>query len=942
MKIFTPFILVFFLLAPLFVKGTIQIGITSPEANRRYDGKIDISVNVSSTSALDSVAATVGDSTIILVHQGGNTYSGSLLLKDFPNGNLLLKAYARNMQGESATATRTFIYDAFPTVHVEAPAYYASFNTKIHIKASVSDIAQVNCKGNVRSKPASFSLNFVNSIDTVVDVFPKDTAAQFQLIFSAVDSALQVTAEALTMSCDKSKSLSHYFTGTGLILDFKKDRALMMTGKELDPKFFHITNIADSTTADINFDAVEGSTGNAYAKLCPGGAAFLVIYYDSASNSEKGHLCLWENGILTNISKPLGITAYLTDIQCEGDYVMWLTENLRVAVTNVVTKVTTFSGGSRVININNDLTADGTAVYSAMAGGNERYQIFKYSAVTQITTQITPGEVNIYPSTDGNNIVYLRRQYGQTGPFNIRFYDGVTDSIISQQAEATGYKAYRLKEGYVLFEKPDQQGKLQVLLRRPDGTNVRLSPFLTDSRVDRLGNKGRAMFFNYNNLRRYYADSLTGTKPISGPYGTTYFLDSTFYLVLGGSAYKFNTAYVANPPVITSFTPDTAATGQTVTIKGKSFIEITDVTFGGTPAASYTVTGDTIINAVVGAGKTGAVEVTTSGGRSTVPGFVYIPPPSITAISAASAMTGTVIYITGIALNDATSVTFGGVPAASFTVQSQNRIAAVVGNGASGDIVVTTPGGIATKNGFTFVFSLPASNFKLTNTGVSCKGATDGTINITAVQHLSYTATITGNDLDSSFAFTLPVTMTNLAAGIYDICITVAGQPGYQQCFSSMIGEPEDLSVYIAMNQNGSEAILSMTGAEAYHLTVNGVSTTTENAQVTLHLKNGLNSISVRTDKPCQGTFIKEIMVDNGMTVYPNPFRNTVYLNLGANVVQDALITMFNADGKLVYSRRYTNQSGNISIPLSDVNDGIYVLKLLADKRETIFKLLKK
>jgi hypothetical protein len=49
-------------------------------------------------------------------------------------------------------------------------------------------------------------------------------------------------------------------------------------------------------------------------------------------------------------------------------------------------------------------------------------------------------------------------------------------------------------------------------------------------------------------------------------------------------------------------------------------------------------------------------------------------------------------------------VSFGGIPAQSFVVNSSTSISAVVGSGATGDIVVTNPAGTASITGFIFNF----------------------------------------------------------------------------------------------------------------------------------------------------------------------------------------------------------------------------------------------
>jgi hypothetical protein len=79
-------------------------------------------------------------------------------------------------------------------------------------------------------------------------------------------------------------------------------------------------------------------------------------------------------------------------------------------------------------------------------------------------------------------------------------------------------------------------------------------------------------------------------------------------------------------PTIASFTPTTAAAGETVTITGANFTGATAVSFGGTAAASFNVASATSITAVLGAGATGDVSVTTPAGTGKKAGFTLAAP----------------------------------------------------------------------------------------------------------------------------------------------------------------------------------------------------------------------------------------------------------------------------------------------------------------------------
>jgi hypothetical protein len=80
---------------------------------------------------------------------------------------------------------------------------------------------------------------------------------------------------------------------------------------------------------------------------------------------------------------------------------------------------------------------------------------------------------------------------------------------------------------------------------------------------------------------------------------------------------------IARSQKIASFSPVRASTGMTVTITGTGFTNVTAVTFGGTAVASFTVVSSTTINAVVGTGTSGTVQVITTKGSAISPGFSF-------------------------------------------------------------------------------------------------------------------------------------------------------------------------------------------------------------------------------------------------------------------------------------------------------------------------------
>ena len=202
------------------------------------------------------------------------------------------------------------------------------------------------------------------------------------------------------------------------------------------------------------------------------------------------------------------------------------------------------------------------------------------------------------------------------------------------------------------------------------------------------------------------------------------------------------------PPTITSFSPTSAGTGQTVTITGTNFTGATAVNFGGTAATSFTVVSATSITAVVGAGTTGAVSVTTSNGIASRAGFTFItstPAPTITSFTPTSGKTGQVVNITGTNFTGATAVSFGGTAATTFTVVSATSINATVGAGASGVVTVTTASGRGSLAGFNYLPPPTITSFSPTSAG------TGQTVTIAGTNFTGVTAVNFGGTAATSF-----------------------------------------------------------------------------------------------------------------------------------------------------------------------------------------------
>ncbi|MGC6431681.1 MAG: alpha-amylase family glycosyl hydrolase [Jejuia sp.] len=238
------------------------------------------------------------------------------------------------------------------------------------------------------------------------------------------------------------------------------------------------------------------------------------------------------------------------------------------------------------------------------------------------------------------------------------------------------------------------------------------------------------------------------------------------------------------------------------------------------------------------------------------------------------------------------------------------------------------------------VFDLPANNFRLQISNETCRSSDNGIIDILASESLNYTSTITGNGLSTSETFTSSYTKSDLAAGSYRICITVDGQPDYEQCFNITITEPEDLGVQSKVIESKNAISLNLSGGDLYKINLNGAYIETSSSYIELPLQIGKNVIDIKTDKECQGEYKASFFLEGETLVSPNPFNNYIDIftgKLDANT--DASIDIYSILGNQVYSSSTKNV--NLKIDTSKLPVGIYLLRIATSNSAKTYKIIK-
>ncbi|MFN3445990.1 MAG: T9SS type A sorting domain-containing protein, partial [Bacteroidia bacterium] len=89
---------------------------------------------------------------------------------------------------------------------------------------------------------------------------------------------------------------------------------------------------------------------------------------------------------------------------------------------------------------------------------------------------------------------------------------------------------------------------------------------------------------------------------------------------------------------------------------------------------------------------------------------------------------------------------------------------------------------------------------------------------------------------------------------------------------------------------------------------------------------------------------LNEVNNTNAISAYPNPFNADVTVSVNATKASTANVTVFDFSGRNILSNNYQVAEGSniISInEMSNLNTGIYFVKVAVDGQEVVIKMIK-
>ncbi|MBH8559362.1 RCC1 domain-containing protein [Hymenobacter negativus] len=178
-------------------------------------------------------------------------------------------------------------------------------------------------------------------------------------------------------------------------------------------------------------------------------------------------------------------------------------------------------------------------------------------------------------------------------------------------------------------------------------------------------------------------------------------LNTTGQVGDGSTTTRTSPVLIYNPLSLLTFTPATAGSGSPVTVTGTNLAGLTALTVNGANAlasvTNSTATGFTFV--VPAAAPLGAGTVTVAAGCGTGSSTAFTvgaPTPILNTVSPVAELPGQAVTLTGLNFTSTSTVSFGGVAAASVTYNSATSLTAVVPVSAtpgSSAVVVSTATG---------------------------------------------------------------------------------------------------------------------------------------------------------------------------------------------------------------------------------------------------------
>ena len=244
------------------------------------------------------------------------------------------------------------------------------------------------------------------------------------------------------------------------------------------------------------------------------------------------------------------------------------------------------------------------------------------------------------------------------------------------------------------------------------------------------------------------------------------------------------------------------------------------------------------------------------------------------------------------------------------------------------------------------IFKLPANNYEVSVSSLSCAGSNNGSIKIKIVDtNYKYQITLS-NALKTLQTGSIEkgkntLSFSNLTADTYTISILIDGKTTYQQNFECKIAEPDILKVSASIQEEQRLLSLQISGTDLYTVTINGISKDYQAENIRLPIESGPISLKVSTKYGCQRIYEQNLFLSEEVQCFPNPTRDFTKIYISGKDTE-VTCTLIDATGKSHYSTVLSIDSTRLlELDLSNYPSGMYLVQLIGKTVQKTLKVMK-
>jgi hypothetical protein len=503
------------------------------------------------TSFIASVTATVGTTTVPLSYTAG--WQGSVPIASVLPGAATLTVSATDMQGDTGSASVSFLHEPSPFVTVTSPLDWSVARPQMHVAASCIGCASLTATlgpslGDAGACAATSIPRGTTSIDAVLSLQPCDGSTLSLTVTGTDASNRPMTVQVPHLYVDKSATLQEVAAVPGQVVDFDSSRILYARSTGTDSVDFVLRDRTSQADTVMATNQLTGTAEGALGCLTPLGAFVEVLGTTPLE---------WRNGsleVLGNQPPMVGVGAQYVGFSALGNW---------------ITFVDSINGALGLF----DFESDGVGSNSGTVGagfesgfGNDDAGNIYFASLANTSLDYVANGSGSFLQTVETDAGYVSATSVMFDGVHVAYTAGLASRIYTPGGGETTLATseldggppmagqdYYVRSGWVAYTAPDSNGVPQVYRMSPSGQVTQATTWAMPSKVDgaatslgqperdALNINGETMVTYSGDHRRYLAVAETSVPyDVSTDLGRPFDRNGNWYVVLGGSIAVFN------------------------------------------------------------------------------------------------------------------------------------------------------------------------------------------------------------------------------------------------------------------------------------------------------------------------------------------------------------------------------------------------------------------